>query len=104
MGNEKRILQNTVLKYYPYFLLDVKYPDQSKTREGVLLWGLNNGEMVLNTETWESTHGFRDCLECQAGRSDFKILQALARRQGMMPVEESAKRTAHRKGRFNCLD
>ena len=66
LGNDKKTLQNTTLKYYPYLLLDVKYPDNSKTREGVLLWGLTDGEMVLNTDTWESTHGFRDCLECQA--------------------------------------
>lgn len=79
LGNEKKTLQNTVLKYYPYLLLDVKYSEQAKTREGVLLWGLNDGEMVLNTDTWETTHGFRDCLECKANRSDFKILHALGR-------------------------
>lgn len=91
LGSEKKSLQNTTLKYYPYLLLDVKYPDSSKTREGVLLWGLTNGEMVLNTDTWESTHGFRDCLECQAGRNDFKILQALARRLGSSSVEDLQK-------------
>lgn len=87
----KRTLQNTVLKYYPYLLLDVKYPEDYKTREGVLLWGLNDGEMVLHTESWETTHGFRDCLECQASRSDFKVLQALARRQGTMSIEDLQK-------------
>jgi hypothetical protein len=91
LGNEKRSLQNTVLKYYPYLLLDVKYPDDNKTREGVLLWGLHDGEMVINTELWETTHGFRDCLECQATRSDFKILQALARHLGVMSVEALQK-------------
>lgn len=91
LGNEKRTLQNTVVKYYPYLLLDVKYPDSSKTHEGVLLWGLYDGEMVLHTETWEATHGFKDCLECQATRTDFKILQALARRQNTMLIEELQK-------------
>jgi hypothetical protein len=91
LGNDKRTLQNTVLKYYPYLLLDVKYPEYSRTREGVLLWGLNDGEMVINTETWETTHGFRDCLECQATRSDFKILHVLVRHQGMISVEELQK-------------
>jgi hypothetical protein len=91
VGNDKRTLQNAVLKYYPYLLLDVKYPDQTKTHEGVLLWGLTNGEIVLNTETWETTHGFRDCLDCQATRADFKILQALARRQGSISIEELQK-------------
>jgi hypothetical protein len=91
LGNDKRTLQNTSLKYYPYLLLDVKYPEDNKTREGVLLWGLSDGEMVINTESWETTHGFRDCLECQAKRSDFKILQALAKRQGIMAVEDLQK-------------
>ncbi len=91
LDHDKRNLQSTTLKYYPYLLLDVKYPDDQKTREGVLLWGLADGEMVLNTESWETTHGFRDCLECQATRSDFKVLQALARRQGSLSTEELQK-------------
>lgn len=71
--------QEPTLKYVPYFLLDVKYTEDLKSREGVLLWGLVDGEMVLNTTTWETTHGFKDCLECQATRNDFRIIQALAR-------------------------
>lgn len=88
---EKKSLQNTTVKYYPYLLLDVKYPENGKTREGVLLWGLTDGEIVLNTETWETTHGFRDCLECQANRTDFKILQALARKFGSSSTTELQK-------------
>jgi len=90
LSNDKRTLQNTFLKYYPYLLLDVKYPEvnTAKIHEGVLLWGLNDGEMVLDTETWNTTHGFKDCIECQATRTDFKILQALARHQGMLSVDE----------------
>lgn len=91
LDNDKKTLQNTVLKYYPYLLLEVKYQDHFKTREGVLLWGLNDGEMVINTETWETTHGFRDCLECQATRTDFKILQTLAQRQGLTSIEDLQK-------------
>lgn len=87
----RRTLQNSVVKYYPYLLLEVKYPEHSKTREGVLLWGLHEGEIVLNTETWETTHGFKDCLECEANRTDFKILQALARHPGKMSIEELQK-------------
>lgn len=90
-GQDKRTLQNTTLKYYPYLLLNVKYLDNNKTREGVLLWSLNDGEMVLNTESWEITHGFYDCLECRATRTDFKILQALARRQGNLSMEDLQK-------------
>ncbi len=89
LGADKRSLKNTTLKYYPYLLLDVKYPDETnKTREGVLLWSLTDGEMVINTDSWDTTHGFRDCLECHATRSDFKVIQALARRQGFTSVED----------------
>lgn len=91
VGGDKRTVRNTFLKYYPYLLLHVKYPDANKTREGVLLWGLNNGEMVLNTEFWETSHGYRDCLECQASRNHFKILQALAKRQGIISTEDLQK-------------
>jgi hypothetical protein len=91
LGDDKRTLQNTVLKYYPYLWLEVKYPEASKTREGVLLWGLDDGEIVLQTETWEKSHGFKDCLECQASRSDFRILQSLSRHQGHMTVDELQK-------------
>lgn len=90
-GTEKRTLQNTSLKYYPYLLLDIKYPELSKTREGILLWGMHDGEIVLNADTWEKTHGFKDCLECHANRSDFKIIQTLARRQNMVTVEDLQK-------------
>lgn len=103
LSNDKRTLQNTVLKYYPYLLLDVKYPEQSRTREGVLLWGLHDGEMVLNTETWESTHGFRDCLECQATRSDFKILHVLVRHQGTLSIEELQKELQVERDILNAL-
>lgn len=91
LGSDKKTLKNSTLKYYPYLLLDVKYLDQGKTREGILLWGLNDGEMVINTEKWETTHGFKDCLESCANRNDFKILQALARHQGTINIEELQK-------------
>jgi hypothetical protein len=92
LDNDKRTLQNTTLKYYPYLLLDVKYPaEDNRTREGVLLWGLSDGEMVINTDTWETTHGFRDCLGCQATRSDFKILQTLARHLGLLSIDDLQK-------------
>ena len=85
--NNKRIYKEPSYKYYPYLLLDVKYTEDKKTREGALLWGLTDGELVLNTDTWESTHGFKDCLECHANRYDFKILQALAKNKGSLTIE-----------------
>lgn len=91
IGQDKRSWQEPLYKFYPYLLLDVKYTEDQKSREGVLLWGLIDGEMALNTETWETTHGFKDCLDCQATRSDFKIIQALARSQGTASIENLQK-------------
>ncbi|MBA3721603.1 MAG: hypothetical protein H0W88_04305 [Parachlamydiaceae bacterium] len=88
----KRTYQEPAFKYYPYLLLDVKYTEDKKTREGVLLWSFTDGEMVLNTQTWEKTHGFKDCLECKANRQDFKILQALASQGGALTLEDLQKR------------
>src|SRR3989339_612343 len=51
------------LKFVPYLLMEVKYNrTHDKTGEGVILWGLVDGEMVINTSTWEKTHGFTDCI------------------------------------------
>lgn len=83
--------QEPILKYYPYLLLDIKYQENQQSREGVLLWGMVSGEMVIDTTTWENSHGFRDCLECKAGHSDFKIIQALAKNNGVMSLESLQK-------------
>jgi hypothetical protein len=67
------------LKFYPYLLMEVKYNrSQDKTGEGVILWGMVDGEMVINASTWEKTHGFCDCLAANATRAEFKIINALA--------------------------
>jgi len=72
------------LKFVPYLLMDVKYTrSQDKTGEGVILWGLVDGEMVVNTSTWERTHGFTDCIAANATRQEFKIMNALASRGGV---------------------
>ena len=91
VGKEKKEIQEPIVQYYPYLLLDVKYTEDHKPREGALIWGLTNGEIVLNTATWESTHGFKDCLDCDASSQDFKIIQALARRTGSMTLEDLQK-------------
>lgn len=66
------------LTFYPYLFMEVKYTkDLYNTEEGVLLWGLTDGEMVIDTGTWERTHGFEDCLIAKANKNDFKILKTL---------------------------
>lgn len=85
LGDDKRTYLDPSLKFHPYLLMEVKYiqPDK-KTREGVILWSLVDGEMVLNTETWEQTHGFEDAIQANATASDFKILNALAQNHGSL--------------------
>lgn len=90
IGSNPRTFQEPVYKYYPYLLLEVKYTEDKKSREGVILWGMQDGEMVLNTTTWETTHGFADCLSCQADRNDFKIIQALSQ-SGTSSIESLQK-------------
>lgn len=71
------------LRFVPYLLMDVKYiRNHDKTGEGMILWGLVDGEMVINTNTWEKTHGFTDCIASNATRHEFKIINALAARGG----------------------
>lgn len=69
-------------KYHPYVLMEVKFTADKKTREGVILWSLVDGEMVLNTENWDRTHGFEDAINAKATREDFKIINALAKSNG----------------------
>jgi hypothetical protein len=80
------------LKFVPYLLMEVKYNrTQDKTGEGVILWGLVDGEMVINTSTWEKTHGFTDCIASNATRQEFKIINALASRGGVWDREGLSK-------------
>lgn len=80
--NEHVFLEPT-LKFVPYLLMDVKYTrPHDRTGEGIILWGLVDGEMVINTSTWEKTHGFTDCIASNATRNEFKVINALASRGG----------------------
>jgi hypothetical protein len=80
------------LKFVPYLLMEVKYTrTQEKTGEGVILWGLVDGEMVINTSTWEKTHGFTDCIASNATKQEFKIINALASKGGSWDREGLSK-------------
>lgn len=79
LGDASRQYIDPSLKYYPYALMEVKFSHDKKTREGVLLWSLVDGEMVLNTETWERTHGFEDAINAKATREEFKVINSLAK-------------------------
>lgn len=70
--------------FYPYLLMDVKYTVGNATKEGVVLWGLDDGEMVLDAQNWSKTHGFEDCIIAGATETDFRVLNALAKRSGYL--------------------
>jgi hypothetical protein len=87
---EKQLLKSAnhtygkaTVKFLPFLLMNVKYvrPDK-KTEEAKLIWNLENGEMVLDTQTFETTHGFEDCINAKALDDDFRILHALHRHNG----------------------
>lgn len=76
------------LLYYPYLLMEVKYSKDSVTTcEGSMLWGLSDGEMVVELTTLEKTHGFEDCLLTKANKNDFKILKVLVENEGIADLQ-----------------
>lgn len=73
------------LKFFPYLMMEVKYTkDNTHTGEGIILWDLKEGEMVLDTKNWQKTHGFADCINGAAERYEFKILNVLAEKGGIL--------------------
>lgn len=91
IDNQHSFLESA-LKFHPYLLIEAKYTESNKkTREGTILWSLVDGEMVLDTDTWEKTHGFQDALLVDATRNEFKILNSLAKHHGSMTREELQK-------------
>ncbi len=80
------------LKFYPYLLMEVKFNiSEDKTNEGVILWDLMDGEMVIETKGWEKTHGFADCILANVQKNEFKILNTLARKGGSSDREGLTK-------------
>ncbi len=85
LKNSQHSFLEPTLLYYPYLLLEVKYNvNERETSEGVMLWGLLDGEVVINSDTWEKSHGFEDCINGDASREDFKVINALAKNKGTM--------------------
>jgi hypothetical protein len=92
LSEGERSFQKAELKFYPHTLLDVKYSTADKnTKEGILLWSLVDGEMVINCDRWETTHGFQDAINAQANRNDFKILNALEKSKGKLTIDQLQK-------------
>ena len=80
------------LKFYPYLLMEVKYSiSDDKTAEGVMLWDLVDGEMVIDAKTWDKTHGFGDCIRANTDRHEFKVLGVLAKKGGSADRDSLSK-------------
>lgn len=79
------------LHFYPFLMMEVKYASSSAdSSEGILIWGLEDGEMVLDTDSWQVTHGFEDCIACDANAQDFQLLRLLSER-GSATADELAE-------------
>jgi len=89
--NRHRFLEPSI-KFLPYLLLEVKYSNpKNKTKEGVILWDLIDGEMVIETSNWEKTHGFGDCITANADPHEFKVINILAKQGGKADREDLIK-------------
>jgi hypothetical protein len=75
-------------QFSPYLLMEVKYTKGGNaTGEGVILWDLLDGEMVINSNHWEKTHGYCDCIRNNIDGNEFKVINALALHGGTLDRE-----------------
>lgn len=89
LATAEHVYQEPQLRFYPYLLLEIKYTQADrKSREGVILWSLVDGEMVLNSDTWEQTHGFEDAIKAKATPQEFKVVNALAKNKGTLTRDQ----------------
>ena len=69
------------LYFSPHLLVQGKYsPDGRSSHAASMLWDLTDGELVLDTNGFEHTQGFSDCLMSSATADDFHILHTLTKR------------------------
>ena len=97
--NQEELLQtrhdeygHPALTFHPYLLMEVKLNSpQRKQREGIMLWNLTNGELILDTNTWEATKGFSNVLSAGGEGHDVKVVKTLSERSNGMTREELMK-------------
>ena len=76
------------VQYSPYLLMEVKYTQkEGQTREGIVLWDLVDGEMVMNSNRLEKTHGYSDCIRNNVDSNEFRVINALAMHGGSLDRE-----------------
>ena len=78
--------------FSPLLLMHIKYAQEGRqTIEATSIWDLMTAEMILDTHTFETTHGFEDCINSQATDDDFRILHALSKHNGSRNSEQLAQ-------------
>lgn len=83
LPKESLLSSHSSLAFHPYLLMKVKFMhDSPTTREGTVLWDLIQGEMVLDTRDWKTTHGFSDCIQARATQEEYRILYTIANNEG----------------------
>ncbi|MCK5787866.1 MAG: hypothetical protein KAH32_02615 [Chlamydiia bacterium] len=66
--------------YYPHLLVYVRHFDANKTpHDLVQIWDMSDCEIVLNTETWQKTHGIEDLNASCRQENAYRIAEALSR-------------------------
>ena len=72
---------SSTLHLAPHLLLQMKYsPDGRTTIATSMLWDMIDGELVLDTNSFDHTQGFADCITSQANADDFHILHLLTKK------------------------
>lgn len=104
LDGQGKSYQEPALAFHPYLLLDVKYLDTNhKTKQGTALFSLLNGEMVLDTDSWEMTRGFEELIAASASPAEFKLLQTLADQRGALNREKLQKELTIDQDALNVL-
>lgn len=88
LKDERHKFLPAATKFSPYVLMEVKYSNaMHETTESLILWDLLDGEMVINTNQWEKTHGYADCINANVEKNEFRVINALAERGGILDRE-----------------
>lgn len=109
-NNQKSLLKGkgryltSELKFFPYLLIEAKYaPKHNKTKETLMLWDLTDGEMVLDTKSWQKTHGFGDCMLNHIQSHEYLILRTLADKGGNMDSKQLQEKMGIESGHLEIL-
>ena len=86
LGKDSKLRQSkTTLKFYPLLLMEVKFTNSDHlTHEGVILWDLIDGEMIIDARSWEKTHGFADCIQAHTNHHEYQVIKAIVKNHNQM--------------------